>query len=211
MKPRPLLLASSSPYRRQLLTRLGIPFEAVSPDIDESPTDTENAEQLAIRLATAKARALAPAYPDHWIIGSDQVACLQDGTLLNKPGNHERAVQQLVRSSGQRVSFMTGLVLLDSGSGKLQSHCECFHAHFRHLTLEEISHYLHAETPYDCAGSFKMEGLGIALFSQLEGRDPNSLVGLPLIALTDMLRNWGLNPLMQPHAHQRSSNRDSDT
>lgn len=198
MNPRPLLLASSSPYRRQLLMRLGLPFEAASPDIDESPANTETAEQLAVRLAMAKAEALALTWPGHWIIGSDQVACLADGTLLNKPGNHERAVQQLNRSSGQRVSFMTGLALLDSGSGTRQTHCERFHAHFRQLTAEEIENYLRTERPYDCAGSFKMEGLGIALFSQLEGRDPNSLVGLPLIALTDMLRNWGLNPLLQP-------------
>lgn len=210
MKPRPLLLASSSPYRRQLLTRLGLPFEAVSPEIDESPADNEGAEQLATRLATGKAEALATAWPDHWIIGSDQVACLEDDTLLNKPGSHKRAVQQLLRSSGQRVSFMTGLALLDATSGNIQTHCEHFHAHFRQLSLQEIENYLHAEQPYDCAGSFKMEGLGIALFSQLEGRDPNSLVGLPLIALTDMLRNWGLNPLLQPPVPgQRSSKRDS--
>ncbi|MCR8913891.1 septum formation inhibitor Maf [Marinobacter panjinensis] len=198
MTPRPLLLASSSPYRRQLLTRLGLPFEAASPDIDESPARNETAEQLATRLAESKARALAKAWPGHWIIGSDQVACLEDGTLLNKPGNHECAVQQLARSSGQRVSFLTGLALLDASSGQIQIHCEPFHAHFRGLRREEIENYLHTEQPYDCAGSFKMEGLGIALFSQLEGRDPNSLVGLPLIALTDMLRNWGLNPLLQP-------------
>lgn len=198
MKSQPLLLASSSPYRRQLLKRLGLPFEAASPDIDESPANNETAEQLAVRLARSKAETLAKAWPGHWIIGSDQVACLQDGTLLNKPGTHNHAVEQLGKSSGQRVSFMTGLALLDSTSGKLQTHCEHFHAHFRHLGMEEIENYLRAEQPYDCAGSFKMEGLGIALFRQLEGRDPNSLVGLPLIALTDMLRNWGLNPLLQP-------------
>lgn len=198
MNPRPLLLASSSPYRRQLLARLGLAFEAASPEIDESPAHNESAEQLATRLAVSKAEALAPAWPGHWIIGSDQVACLRDGTLLNKPGCHERAVQQLIRSSGQRVSFMTGLALLDSSSGETQSHCEHFHAHFRQLTQEEIENYLHREKPYDCAGSFKMEGLGITLFNRLEGSDPNSLVGLPLIALTNMLRNWGLNPLLQP-------------
>ncbi|MDF0749141.1 Maf family nucleotide pyrophosphatase [Marinobacter sp. 71-i] len=198
MKPRPLLLASSSPYRKQLMTKLGLPFQAASPDVDESPAMDENAEQLATRLALKKADALAGDYPHHWIIGSDQVACLEDGTLLNKPESHERAIEQLVRSSGQRVSFMTGLVLLDSSSGERQSHCEQFHAHFRQLSTEEIQNYLYAEKPYDCAGSFKMEGLGIALFNHLEGRDPNSLVGLPLIALTDMLRNWGLNPLLNP-------------
>ncbi|WP_372971066.1 Maf family protein [Marinobacter sp.] len=198
MTPQPILLASSSPYRRELLKRLGLPFETASPDIDETPSAQESAQELATRLATSKARELAPAWPGHWIIGSDQVACLQDGTLLNKPGNHDRAVQQLSRSSGQRVSFMTGLVLMDSDTGKTQTHCELFHAHFRQLTLDEIENYLCTEKPYECAGSFKMEGLGITLFSQLEGRDPNSLVGLPLITLTDMLRNWGLNPLLQP-------------
>lgn len=197
MIPHPLLLASSSPYRQQLLTRLGIPFETASPEIDESPAPNEKANQLATRLATRKAEALAPTFPGYWIIGSDQVACLEDGTLLNKPGNHERATEQLTQSSGQRVSFMTGLVLLDSSSGKRQTHCEQFHAHFRALTRDEIENYLRTETPYDCAGSFKMEGLGITLFSELEGRDPNSLVGLPLIALTDMLRKWGLNPLLE--------------
>lgn len=198
MNPRPLLLASSSPYRRDLLKRLGLPFQSASPEIDESPVDHETAEHLATRLARSKAEALATAWPDHWIIGSDQVACLEDGTLLNKPGNHERAEEQLHQSSGKRVSFMTGLALLDASSGELQTHCERFHAHFRSLTPEEIENYLHTERPYDCAGSFKVEGLGIALFSQLEGRDPNSLVGLPLIALTGMLRHWGLNPLLQP-------------
>lgn len=211
MNPRPLLLASSSPYRRDLLTRLGLPFESAAPDIDESPANNETAEHLATRLAQSKAEALATAWPDHWIIGSDQVACLEDGTLLNKPGNHERATEQLRRSSGRRVSFMTGLALLDARSGKIQTHCERFFAHFRPLNPEEIENYLQKEQPYDCAGSFKMEGLGIALFSQLVGRDPNSLVGLPLIALTDMLRQWGLNPLRQPPADHRSSSRDSVT
>ena len=211
MNPRPLLLASSSPYRRDLLKRLGLPFESASPEIDESPVNNESAEHLVTRLARSKAEALATAWPDHWIIGSDQVACLEDGTLLNKPGNHERATEQLLRSSGRRVSFLTGLALLDASSGELQTHCERFHAHFRSLSPEEIENYLHTEQPYDCAGSFKVEGLGIALFSQLEGRDPNSLVGLPLIALNGMLRQWGLNPLLQPRGRHRSSSRDSVT
>lgn len=209
MQHRPLLLASSSPYRRQLLERLGLPFQAASPHVDETPVMNESAEQLAVRLALKKAEALAGDYPDHWIIGSDQVACLEDGTLLNKPQTHERAVQQLKHSSGQRVSFLTGLVLLDSSTGERQSHCERFHAHFRELDADEIDNYLRTETPYDCAGSFKMEGLGIALFNRLEGHDPNSLIGLPLIALTGMLRNWGLNPLHQLPDPHRSSNRDS--
>ncbi|MCG2635455.1 MAG: Maf family nucleotide pyrophosphatase, partial [Gammaproteobacteria bacterium] len=144
-----------------------------------------------------KARALAPNHPGHWIIGSDQVACLPDGSILNKPGNHEQAVRQLTRSSGQRVSFLTGLALMNTDTGATQTHCEPFQVHFRTLETREIESYLNREQPYDCAGSFKMEGLGIALFESLEGQDPNSLVGLPLIALTNMLRTWGLNPLLR--------------
>ena len=209
MQHRPILLASSSPYRRQLMERLGLPFQTATPNVDETPEMSEGPEQLAVRLALKKAEALAGSHPDHWIIGSDQVACLEDGTLLNKPENHERAAQQLKRSSGRRVSFLTGLVLLNSGTGERQSHCEHFHAHFRELDADEIDNYLHIERPYDCAGSFKMEGLGITLFRRLEGDDPNSLIGLPLIALTRMLLNWGLNPLHWPHGPQRSSSRDS--
>ncbi|MDO3722629.1 nucleoside triphosphate pyrophosphatase [Marinobacter sp. chi1] len=193
-----LLLASSSPYRRALLERLGLPFECASPDIDETPINGETAEQLATRLAESKARTLARQYNQHWIIGSDQVACLPDGTLLNKPGTHQQAVEQLSRSSGQSVLFLTGLALLDSQSNRLQMHCEPFEVHFRDLDTTEIEAYLNREQPYDCAGSFKMEGLGITLFRSLNGRDPNSLIGLPLIALIDMLRQWGRNPLLEP-------------
>jgi 7-methyl-GTP pyrophosphatase len=194
--PQPLLLASSSPYRKELLMRLGLPFTTASPDIDEAPLEGEAADTLAVRLATEKAGALAAAYPDHWIIGSDQVASLEDGQRLSKPGNLERATEQLYRSSGQAVTFHTGLSLLNATNGEQQTHCDVFTAHFRELSGEEIECYLAAEQPFDCAGSFKMEGLGIALFRSLEGRDPNSLVGLPLIALNAMLCNWGLNPLL---------------
>lgn len=198
----PLLLASSSPYRRALMKRLALPFVTASPDIDESPLAGESAVALAGRLATEKAAALAGAYPGHWIIGSDQVASLEDGQQLTKPGNLSSATAQLTRSSGQVVTFFTGLTLLDADTGRQQTHCETFSAHFRELCPQEIEHYLRAEQPFDCAGSFKMEGLGITLFRSLEGRDPNSLVGLPLIALTDMLRNWGLNPLLTAnHRH----------
>lgn len=192
-----LLLASSSPYRKALLERLTLPFTTASPDIDETPLPGESAEDLALRLAENKARALAARHPDHWIIGSDQVACLPDGTLLHKPGDHAQAVHQLQQSSGHRVVFLTGLCLLDTDSGECQRICEPFTAHFRTLSTEEIESYLEREQPYDCAGSFKMEGLGITLFDRLEGRDPNSLVGLPLIALNGMLRNWGCNPLLE--------------
>lgn len=192
-----LLLASSSPYRKALLEKLALPFTTASPDIDETPRPDERADELALRLAESKARVLAPQFPDHWIIGSDQVACLPDGTLLNKPGSHAQAVQQLLQSSGNRVIFLTGLCLLDADNGECQRLCEPFTAHFRTLSSREIDTYLKREQPYDCAGSFKMEGLGITLFDRLEGRDPNSLVGLPLIALNDMLRNWGCNPLLE--------------
>lgn len=192
----PLLLASSSPYRRELMQRLTLPFVAASPDIDESPQVGESAQLLAGRLASQKAAALAPDYPGHWIIGSDQVASLEDGHQLAKPGNLENAITQLSSSSGRIVTFFTGLTLLNADTGEQQNHCEIFKAHFRSLSPQEIEHYLRVEQPFDCAGSFRMEGLGIALFQSLEGRDPNSLVGLPLIALTDMLRNWGLNPLL---------------
>ncbi|MFO7527717.1 MAG: nucleoside triphosphate pyrophosphatase [Marinobacter sp.] len=194
---KPLLLASSSIYRKALLERLALPFTTASPDIDETPRPDEPADDLALRLAESKARALAARHPGHWIIGSDQVACLPDGTLLHKPGNHAQAVQQLRQSSGHRVVFLTGLCLLDADSGEYQRLCEPFTAHFRTLSDEEIESYLKREQPYDCAGSFKMEGLGITLFDRLEGRDPNSLVGLPLIALNGMLRNWGCNPLLE--------------
>ncbi|AXS82326.1 Maf family protein [Marinobacter sp. Arc7-DN-1] len=197
MRQNPLLLASSSPYRKVLLERLGLPFSCASPDIDETPIHDETGEALATRLAETKARALTERFPGHWIIGSDQVACLPDGSILNKPGNHTQARYQLRLSSGHRVLFLTGLALLDTDSGKLEHHCEPYTVHFRQLTDAEIEAYLRREQPYDCAGSFKMEGLGITLFEALEGRDPNSLVGLPLIALNDMLRRWGRNPLLE--------------
>ena len=196
----PILLASSSPYRQTLLAKLGLPFRMASPDIDESPAPGETARGLALRLAREKATALAAAWPGHWIIGSDQVASLADGENLSKPGNYATAFDQLSRSSGGTVTFFTGLALLNADTGQLQTHCEIFNAHFRELSVEEIDHYLRADKPFDCAGSFKMEGLGIALFDFLEGRDPDSLVGLPMIALTDMLRNWGLNPLLAAKA-----------
>lgn len=199
MTHKPLLLASSSPYRHNLLNKLGLPFSSASPNIDESPIHGEAPNVLAVRLAQTKARALADAYPGHWIIGSDQVAALPDGTALNKPGSHQRAHHQLTQSSGQSIHFYTGLVLLDTDSGNLQTHCEQFTAHFRTLSSEEIDAYLLKEQPYDCAGSFKMEGLGITLFRELQGRDPNSLIGLPLIALNTMLTTWGRNPLLEPN------------
>ncbi|PWU29011.1 MULTISPECIES: nucleoside triphosphate pyrophosphatase [unclassified Pseudomonas] len=188
---RPLILASSSPYRRELLQRLRLPFECASPDIDESPLAGESAEQLVRRLAEAKARVLAARFPQHLIIGSDQAA-VQGQAILGKPHTLERAVEQLKASSGNSVSFLTGLALLDSASGRCQVDCIPFRVHFRELDEARIRRYLEAERPFDCAGSFKAEGLGVSLFRATEGEDGTSLVGLPLIRLVDMLLAEGV-------------------
>jgi MAF protein len=191
-----ILLASSSTYRRELLTRLGLPFAWASPDIDESTGADENADALVSRLSLAKAKALASAYPEHLIIGSDQVAVLGD-QIIGKPHTYERAFTQLRNASGNQVIFKTGLCLLNASSGQSQVRVEEFKVEFRDLSDDQINHYLIYEQPYDCAGSFKCEGLGIALFSKLSGDDPNSLIGLPLIRLVDMLKVEGVDPLLQ--------------
>lgn len=190
-----LLLASTSTYRKMLLEKLHLPFTCDAPQVDETPLAGETAEALVLRLATAKAQALAIAYPDHLIIGSDQV-CVIDGKITGKPHTEENACAQLRQASGQRVTFYTGLALYNSRSHRLQALCEPFHVHFRALSDAEISAYVRLEQPLNCAGSFKSEGLGIALFDKLEGRDPNGLIGLPLIALLEMLRAEGINPLI---------------
>lgn len=189
-----ILLASSSPYRRQLLSRLGLEFEWQSPAIDETPLANESAEPLVLRLAEAKARALQRANPEGLIIGSDQAAVC-GGKLVGKPGSFVAARAQLKAASGRSVDFYTGLCLHNSQTGQSRLHCELFRVHFRALSEAQISRYLHKEQPYDCAGSFKVEGLGISLFKRLEGDDPNSLVGLPLIALVDLLLAEGVDPL----------------
>lgn len=187
----PLLLASSSPYRRELLDRLRLPFVCASPDIDESRRPNEPAIDLATRLAREKAMALAERFPDHLIIGSDQVAVLGE-QILGKPHTFERALEQLKESSGNSVSFLTGLALFNSRTGQCQVDCVAFTVHMRQLDEARISRYLHAEQPYDCAGSFKAEGLGVSLFRSTEGADATSLIGLPLIRLVDMLMNEGI-------------------
>ena len=186
-----LVLASTSPYRAQLLTRLGLPFETASPEVDERARPGETPEALVTRLAQAKAEAVAPAHPDSLIIGSDQVAVI-DGEILGKPGSHDKALEQLRRAAGRSVTFHTGLCLLDSRSGRHQVLCEPFRVHFRELSDEQLRRYLERERPYDCAGSFKSEGLGITLFRRLEGDDPNALVGLPLIRLVELLGKAGV-------------------
>jgi len=185
-----LVLASSSRYRQMLLHKLGLPFEAASPDIDESPLPGEPPHALVRRLAIAKAQALAGRFPNHLIIGSDQVACVE-GRILGKPGSAETACGQLRLASGRSVELLTGLCLLDSSSGAFDVTVEPFRVHFRTLTETQIERYVAREQPLDCAGSFKSEGLGIALFEKLEGDDPNALIGLPLIRLVQMLERVG--------------------
>ena len=183
----PIILASSSPYRRELLGRLAIDFGCSSPDIDESALPDESPHSLVKRLAEQKAQAVAADYPQHLIIGSDQVASLEQ-RILTKPGNNENAKAQLSACSGKTVTFYTGLSLLNSKTGQQLSCVEPFSVKFRVLNEATIERYIAAEQPLDCAGSFKMEGLGISLFEKLNGDDPNSLVGLPLIRLIDMLK-----------------------
>lgn len=187
---RRLILASTSPFRRELLTRLGLPFTVQAPKVDEIGLPDEEAPALVVRLAEQKARAVARSTPTALIIGSDQAAVL-DGNIIGKPGDHPRAVAQLQRASGRTVLFHTGLCLLDSASGQCQVAVEEFRVIFRPLTAMMIETYLQREQPYQCAGSFKSEGLGIALFKRLEGDDPTSLIGLPLIRLTRMLETAG--------------------
>ena len=187
----PLLLASSSVYRRELLARLQLPFTCSSPDIDESHRPGEPAIELVKRLAKEKAQALAGDHCAHLIIGSDQVAVLGD-RIIGKPHTFEKAREQLQASSGASVTFLTGLCLLNSASNHQQTDCVAFTVHFRQLDAERIRRYLEAEQPFDCAGSFKAEGLGVSLFRATEGSDATSLVGLPLIRLVDMLTNEGV-------------------
>ena len=189
-----LILASSSPYRRTLLERLGLPFTVYAPDIDESALPQEAAPQLVQRLAQAKARKVAETAPDALIIASDQVAVL-DGEIIGKPGNHAHAVAQLQRAAGRTLIFYNGLCLLDSASGQCQLALEEFQVQFRTLSAAMIEAYLRREQPYHCAGSCKSEGLGIVLFERLRGDDPNSLIGLPLIRLTRMLEAAGVDVL----------------
>ena len=189
-----LILASTSPYRKALLERLQVKFLCDSPDIDESPLEGESVEHMVVRLAEFKAEAVAGKYPDALIIGSDQSAELE-GEILTKSGNFENAVKQLQKASGKRIIFQTGLCLLNTKTGNSQTACVHYTVVFKPLTRDMIEHYLKKEEPYNCAGSFKSEGLGIALFDKFEGEDPNALIGLPLIKLIEMLENEGFSVL----------------
>lgn len=190
--PPPLVLASSSPYRRELLERLALPFICARPDFDEAPLPHEDPDTLVRRLAAGKAASVAPGYPGALVIGSDQVALLPDGTLLNKPGDHATAYAQLRRSSGAWVRFLTAVCLLDGRDGCARTDVVSGLVRFRILADSEIERYLLAERPYDCAGAFKSERLGIALLDEITFPDPTALVGLPLIALGALLRQAGI-------------------
>lgn len=189
-----LILASSSPFRRELLERLGVSFEQHVPSVDETPLPGESAAVLVERLAVAKARAVATRFPEGLVIGSDQVCVLGD-SILGKPGNHARAVRQLEEVSGREVLFLTGLCVCNASASSLQTAVVPYRVHFRALDPEQIETYLTRERPYDCTCSFRSEGLGIALLERMEGEDPTALVGLPLIRLVGMLASEGLDVL----------------
>jgi septum formation protein len=191
---RPLILGSSSPYRRQLISRLGLDFACVSPDIDETPHAGETPLALSRRLAQQKAEHIAKLHPDAVVIGSDQVADL-NGVPLNKPGTHEKAVAQLLQMSGQTLTFQTSVCVVCAATGFVQMDTATVHVRMRNLALAEIEAYLQAEPAYDCAGSAKCEGLGIALMESIESDDPTALVGLPLIRTCQMLRAAGVSIL----------------
>lgn len=188
---RQLVLASGSRYRRELLARLGLPYECASPDIDESPLPDESPADTALRLAMRKAQVVAARFPDALIIGSDQVASCGD-VRLDKPGNHENAVRQLELLSGRTARFDTALALLDSRTAGLRARLVVCEVTFRSIDRPKIEAYLRREEPYDCAGSAKAEGLGIALIARIASDDPTSLIGLPLIALTGLLAEAGM-------------------
>ncbi len=195
MTPRPpLILASTSRYRRELLERLRLPFDVVSPQVDETPLPGEAPSALATRLAAAKAAAVAALHPHAVVIGSDQVAEL-DGTPIGKPGTHERAVAQLRAMRGRAVVFHTAVAVQRAAAGYAAAALAPVTVRFRDLTDAEIEHYLRTEQPYDCAGSAKCETLGIALLEAIDSDDPTALVGLPLIRTSALLRGAGIDPL----------------
>lgn len=186
-----LILASTSRYRRELLSRLGLEFDCQPPEVEETRFDSESVAAMTQRLALAKATAVAELFPTAWVIGSDQSASL-DGQALGKPGSAERAAEQLLACSGRQIVFHTALSLVRHGEPPLQ-HLDATRVSFRSLQRAEVERYVEIEQPLDCAGSFKCEGLGISLFDAIENRDPSALTGLPLIALSGLLRQVGFN------------------
>jgi MAF protein len=191
LQPRTLVLASTSPFRKQLFERLGLSFQTAAPEIDEKRAAHESADQLVRRLSEEKARAVGAKWPDALVIGSDQVAVCE-GDILGKPGNHDKAARQLARLAGHRVTFVTGLCLFDTRSGKIRIDMIPYHVLFRELSEAQIERYLLAEQPYNCAGSFKSEALGVSLFESMQGDDPSALIGLPLIRLVTWLNEAGI-------------------
>ncbi|MGD8108983.1 Maf family protein [Vibrio sp. TRT 17S01] len=191
MKNYQLVLASTSPYRQALLAKLNLPFVTAKPECDETPFEQESPEELVTRLAMNKATS-CQLEKDCLVIGSDQI-CVIDGKIVGKPLTEENAVAQLLAQSGRCITFFTGLALHNTSTLETQVKVDTFHVHFRQLSEEDIRQYIQKEQPLYCAGSFKSEGLGIALFEKLEGKDPNTLVGLPLIDLIDMLKNQGVD------------------
>ena len=194
MQTNNLVLASSSPYRKQLLQKLHMDFITATPDIDESQHPGEPPAQMALRLAKEKASALKAVYPQHFIIASDQVAMLNQ-TQLKKPGDKNNAFNQLQQCSAKAVKFYTSVCILDSSTGELKSALDICSVYFKKLSKQQIINYIDLEQPYQCAGSFKSEGLGIALFERIEGDDPNALIGLPLIKLISLLDAFNLDVL----------------
>lgn len=194
MKINNLILASSSPYRQAVLKKLHFDFTAVSPEIDERPLAHESPEDLALRLAKSKAQALCEKYPDHLIIGSDQVAMIH-GKQLHKPGNRTKAIDQLQAASGHTVNFFTSICIINSQTMHCMADLDVCTVFFKTLTRRQIEHYVDLEKPYDCVGSFKSESLGIALFEKIRGDDPNALTGLPLIKLIALLEKFDVHIL----------------
>jgi septum formation protein len=184
-----LVLGSSSPFRKALLEKLDLSFDCDSPDIDETPLENESPQDMVERLAKLKAQAIAVRHPQSIIIASDQCATL-DGKIIGKPGDHAGAVAQLTNASGRAVTFYTSLCVYNAPTNQFEECIEPFYVYFRELSAEQIENYLNKEQPYNCAGSFKSEGLGISLFERLEGNDPNTLIGLPLIQLIKMLERF---------------------
>jgi septum formation protein len=193
-RARPLVLGSTSVTRRELLSRLGVSFEVLAPDVDETPQPGEDGIALARRLAVAKARRVAELRPEALVIGSDQVGILGD-TLVGKPGSHEAAVRQLQSASGRIMTFVAAVCLLDASSGRFQLEHVITTLRFRHLDRDRIEDYLRRDTPYQCAGAFKSESLGVALIDAMESEDPTAILGMPLIRLTAMLENEGVRVL----------------
>lgn len=191
-----LVLGSTSPFRKTILEKLNLPFDCAKPNIDETEKNNECPQVLVERLAIEKAKAVSDEYPNALIIGSDQVAVCEY-EILGKPHNFDNAVVQLSKFSGKSITFYTGLCVYDSEKEKTISLVEPFTVHFNQLSQKEIANYLNAEQPYNCAGSFKSEGLGICLFSKLEGDDPNTLIGLPLIKLVGLLKQHGIDVLAE--------------